>query len=252
LKKIFIFVCLFVCLVVLILNLTLDIGHWSFVSPCLALDNPEQKVTETIKNYIVKKYPGWAGNKINLTYRMAEGVFSELKKLPESASLGIIEVYADFKPVGSAVFPLQASFEGSGAKYMIRAKVEILQEIVAAARRIKKGTLIGRDDLKLEERDVALLPQKYFTGPDLLISQEAKISVPENSTIFNWMIGEVPLVHRGDILTLIVNAPGLSVRVKAKAEEDGLLGQEIKVKRADSNKILAAKILSANEVEVKL
>jgi flagella basal body P-ring formation protein FlgA len=220
--------------------------------PCLGLDNPEQRVTETITNYIVKKYPDWAENKINLTYRMAEGVFSEMKKLPETATLEVIEVYADFKPVGSAVFPLQASFEGGGAKYMVRAKVEILKEIVAAARLIKKGKLIGRDDLKLDERDVALLPQKYFTGPDLLISQEAKISIPDNSTIFNWMIGEVPLVHRGDVLTLIVDAPGLSVRAKARAEEDGVLDQEIKVKRADSNKILAAKILSASEVEVNV
>ncbi|MBN3033611.1 MAG: flagellar basal body P-ring formation protein FlgA [Candidatus Saganbacteria bacterium] len=236
-------------LLAIIVNWSLVLGHLSF---CRALDDPEQRVSETIRNYVVGRYPDWANDRIDLTFRQAEGIFAEMKELPETVSLEVLEVYPDFRPVGSVVFPLVASCESGGRKYLVRAKVEVFKNVVAAARLIKKGTLIGPDDLKLDERDVALLPPKYFTAFDRLISQEAKISVPDNSTVFEWMIGAVPLVHRGDEVTLTVAAPGLTVKVKARAEEDGVLGAEIKVKRKDSNKILPARVVAAGEVEVKV
>jgi flagella basal body P-ring formation protein FlgA len=220
--------------------------------PGWAMDNPEQKVTDTIKSYIVNKYPNWPKEEISLTFKMAESVFAELKTLSENASLEVIEVYPDFKPVGNVVFPIKVAFGIESKKVMVRAKVEVVRNIVAAAKLIKKGKVIEPADLKIDLRDVALLPQKYFVSNDPLVGQEAKISIPENSTIFAWMVGAVPLVHRGNPVTLVVSAPGLTVKTKAEAQEDGGLGSEIKVKRIDSRKIVAGKIISANEVEVKL
>lgn len=220
--------------------------------PCLGLDNPEQKVTETVKSYIMGKYPDWPKDDIRLTYKMAEGVFAELKALPDGASLEVIEVYPDFKPVGTVVFPLRAAYDAAAKKFMVRAKVEVVRQIVAAARLVRKGQLITRDDLKTEPRDVALLPQKYFLSSDPLVSQEAKITIPENSTIFEWMVGGIPLVRRGKTVTLLVSAPGLTVKARAEAQEDGGLGSEIRVKRSDSRKVVTATIISADEVEVNL
>lgn len=220
--------------------------------PCLAMDNPEQRVTETIKSYIVNKYPDWPKEEINLTFKMAEAVFAAMKNVPESASLEVIEVYPDFKPVGNIVFPIRASYGEQVQKFMVRAKVEVIRDVVAASKLIKKGKVIEPADLKIDSRDVALLPRKYFVNFDPLLSEEAKISIPENSTVFAWMIGDVSLVHRGSQVTLVVSAPGLAVKTKAEALEDGGLGSEIKVKRVDSNKIVAARIISPSEVEVKL
>ncbi len=220
--------------------------------PCQALDNPEQKVTETIKSYIMGKYPAWPKDEIQLTYKMAEGAVAELKSLPDGASLEVIEVYPDFKPVGTVVFPIRAAAGAAAKKFMVRAKVEVVRKIVAAARLIRKGQVIAPEDLKIEARDVALLPQKYFLGTAPLISQEAKITIPENSTIFEWMVGPVPLVQRGKAVDLWVSGPGLTVKARAEAQEDGALGAEIRVKRIDSNKVITATIISADEVEVKL
>jgi flagella basal body P-ring formation protein FlgA len=235
--------------IILVLMIGLAAG---VLSPCRGLDNPEQKVTDTIKNYIVNKYPDWPKEDIHLTFKMAESAFDGLKAAPGNATLEVIEVYPDFKPVGSVVFPIRADFGGEAKKIMVRAKVEVVRKVAAAAGQIKKGKALEAADLKLEERDVALLPQKYFTGTDALLGKEAKISIPENSTLFEWMVGIVPLVHRGNMVTLLVSTAGLTVKTAAQAQEDGLLGSEIRVKRADSQKIIAARIISANEVEVKL
>ena len=224
---------------------------WAAV-PCLGLGDPEQKVTDTIKDYIVGKYPAWPKDEIQLSYKTAEDVFAELKSLPDAASLEVIEVYPDFKPVGTVIFPLRAVAGAESKKFMVRAKVEVVRKIACAAHLIRKGQVIAPEDLKLDDRDVALLPQKYFLDFDPLVSNEAKIAIPENSTIFEWMVGAVPLVRRGHLVTLLVSGPGLTVQAKAEAQEDGALGSEIKVKRVDSNKIIAATIVSADQVEVKL
>jgi flagella basal body P-ring formation protein FlgA len=223
------------------------------LQPVLALENPEQKTSDVIKNYVVNKYPDWAKEDVRLTFKMSEGVFGEMKSWPEQTALSVLEVYPDFKPVGSAVFPILASAgDEVFDKKLIRVKVEVFKKIAAAARLIKKGKTIEASDLKLDDRDIALLPQKYFTLLDPLVNKEAKISIPSNSTIFEWMVGDVPLVRRGAQVNLLVSAPGLVVKTKASAQEDGMLGSEIKVKRLDSNKQLSAKVVSASDVEVKL
>jgi len=217
-----------------------------------ALDNPEQKIAEVIKSYIVTKYPGWSKDDLQITFKLAEKTFDGLRNLPEDASFRVLEVYPEFKPVGNVIFPLEVLSGENSKKIFLRAKVEALKEIVAAAKLIKKGKLLEASDFKLEKRDVALLPPKYFINSEVMVGKEAKITIPENSTLFEWMIGDLPLIRRGSEVTIIISAPGLSVKTKGEALEDGYQDAEIKVKRAESKKTIAGKVISPNEVEVKI
>jgi len=217
-----------------------------------ALENPEQKVSEVIKNYIVAKYPNWSRDDLRLTFKLAEKTFDNLKKLPEEINFRVLEVYPEFKPAGNVIFPLEAINGENSQKIFLRAKVEVMKEVVAAAGLIKKSKVLEASDLKLEKRDVALLPQKYFVSADSMIGKEAKITIPQNSTVFEWMIGYLPLIRRGSEVTIIVSAPGLAVKTKGEALEDGYQDAEIKVKRSESKKTIAGKVISPTEVEVKL
>jgi flagellar basal body P-ring formation protein FlgA len=218
----------------------------------LAMDNPEQRVTAVLKNYVVAKYPAWDRDEINLTFKQAEHVFSALRPYSEQATIEVLETMPDFKPVGNVIFPLLVSDGENEEKVLLRTKVEVFRPIVAAARLIKRGENLTAELLKLERRDVALLPDKYFVETTKLLSQEALIGIPANSTLFAWMIGAPPLVKRGGPVMIAVIAPGLAVKARGEALEDGTVDQEIKVKRLDSGKVLKARVKSESEVEVKL
>jgi flagella basal body P-ring formation protein FlgA len=218
----------------------------------LAMDNPEERVTGAIKDFIAAKYPGWDRQDIVLTYKQAEKVFAALRAYSNAAKIEIMAVMPDFKPVGSVIFPLRVSAGGKEEKLLLRTRVEVFREIVVAARAIKRGEPLTADRLKLERRDIALLPAKYFAAAAPLLGQEAKISIPANSTIFDWMVGGPPLVRRGAAVTITVGAPGLAVKAKGEALEDGQAGQEIKVKRLDSSRVLKTRVKSENEVEVSV
>ncbi|MCU0641382.1 MAG: flagellar basal body P-ring formation chaperone FlgA [Candidatus Margulisbacteria bacterium] len=219
-------------------------------SGAAALSDPEQRVGAVLKDFIVARYPAWDRAEIVLTYKQADKVWAALRELPDQAAISVLPVMPDFKPAGNVIFPLLVTGETGDSKFLLRTRVEVMKNVVAVAQPIRRGTALTAELLKLEKRDVALLPPKYFTETAGLGSWEARIGIPANSTLFVWMIGAPPLLRRGSQVDLLVSAPGLLVKAKGEALEDGQPDQLIKVKRLDSGKILAAKVKSTNEVEV--
>ena len=209
-------------------------------------------MAEVIEDYVITRYPEWIGLEIRVTFRHADKIFEDLRGVDENADFEIVEVYKDFKPVGNVIFPIKFSTGEIAEKLFVRAKVEVFNKVVVAKKRIKRGEIITEEDLALEERDIAMLPQKYFENLGEVIETEAKTTIPKESTIFEWMIKEIPLVHRGDEISILVTAPDLLVKTKGVALEDGYLDKKIKVKRVESKTTLEGILISPHEVEVKL
>ncbi|MFH1386946.1 MAG: flagellar basal body P-ring formation chaperone FlgA [bacterium] len=233
-----------------LLFLILLFGACNLSFSAQALDDPEQKLTDLIKTYVVAKNPGYKKDEVKVNFKMAENIFNNLRKLDKKTQFKILEGYPEIKGVGAAIFPIQIKTGEETTKVLIRAKVEILRGVVVAAKKIKQGKMIGSEDLKIENRDVALLPQKYFVNTNSIIGKEAKLSIPAGSTVFNWMAGEQPLIRRGAELNIIAIAPGIKVKSRGVAIEDGYLDSLIKVSRKDSKKIITAKVKTAGDVEV--
>ena len=219
-----------------------------------ALENPDQKITQVIQDFVTAKNPEWGNLKITVDLKNRDKIAEMLKDVPEDAGLKIVQLFDDFKPIGNVIFPIQISNASGEAliKIFARAKVEIFKEMVCSANQISRGQRIEMADLKLEERDVALLPNQYYSDLVQVISSEAKTIIPKNSTIFGWMIKEIPMIRRGAQVRLVVKADNLLVKAQGVALEDGYLNKEVKVKRSESNKILIGLVSSPGEVEVNL
>lgn len=217
-----------------------------------AMDDPEQKTAGVIKDYIITKYPHWFRDEIRISFRFSEEVFNNMKILPEGSRIKVIEVYPEFRPIGNVIFPLEVKTGETAKKVFVRAKVEVFKKVMAAAKLVKRGKLIEAADLKVEERDIALMPQKYFVDSLSLVGKEAKINLPANGTIFDWMVGDLPLFRRGSSVTIVVSSEGIKVKAQGEALEDGYLNAQIKVKRKENRQTVVAKVISPTEVEVKL
>ena len=227
-------------------------GSWLFVAPAYALDNPEKALTDVIEDHVMTKYPEWIGYDIKISFKYADKILDGLEDVDEGADLRVVEVYRDFKPVGNVIFPIEVVSKDDTRRIFVRAKVEVFKNVVIALRSIKRGEVIQVEDLGMESRDIASIPQRYFDQIFQVADMEAKTSIPRNSTIFEWMIKEIPLVHRGDDVLIRVSAPNLKVKVKGRALEDGYLGKWIKVKSEKSKDPLEGILISSSEVEVRL
>jgi len=220
----------------------------------LALQDSEQKITQVIQDFVSAKNPEWGELKIIVDLKNGDKIADILKDIPEDASLRIVQVFDDFNPIGNVIFPIQISDVSGEAliKVFARAKVEVFKQVVCSARQINRGQKIETEDLKLEERDIAMLPNQYYSDLMQVVSSETKTIIPKNSTLFGWMIREIPMIRRGSQVKLVVTTDGLLVRAEGVALEDGYLNKEIKVKRIQSGKILVGLVNSPEEVEVNI
>lgn len=232
-----------------------------FSATVFALENPAEKATMTIKNFIISKNSSWFADEINIEYKFADKTFDVLKNLSEKVVFKISDSFTNSRPVGNVFIPLEVKEDGKVInKFFLKAKIEVMKNVVIANKYIKKSKILELDDLKIERRDVSLIPQKYFVEDSSLLNKEAKLSIPANSTLFDWMIGDLPLIRRGSAVTIKVVSPGMVVKSQGEALEEGYLGGEIKVKRkmesfsgakSGAVKILTGKVVSSFEVAVQ-
>ncbi|MFH1389787.1 MAG: flagellar basal body P-ring formation chaperone FlgA [Candidatus Margulisiibacteriota bacterium] len=212
----------------------------------------EDKIVEAIKSFVVARYPDFAKSQLQVEIRLNDKDAALLDLDDASAACKILDVFSDFKPIGNVIFPVQVKTKGETSKLFVRAKVEVLKKVVVAARKLPRNKALQSEDFKYEVRDVAMLPQKYLTAIETLLGKETKIPVPQNSTVFEWMLREPAVIRAGSEISLVVVASDLGVRADGLALENGYLGEQIKVRKKDSPKILFGKVLSEKEVEVEI
>ncbi|MBU1027184.1 MAG: flagellar basal body P-ring formation chaperone FlgA [Candidatus Margulisbacteria bacterium] len=223
-----------------------------FATSSTALSDPKFNITNVIKQYVVAEYPEWKDLDVKVSFKSDDKLFKGLTALKGSVDYKILEVYKDFKPVGNVIFPIVVKAKGFNKKIFVRAKVEVYKMVVVAQETIPRGQVLNNDSLSLEQRDIAMLPQKFYSQVEDVMLTEAKTSIPKNSTIFAWMVKEVPLVRRGDELMVIVKGTNLLVKRLGKALEDGYLNQAIRIKMDNSKNPIEGVLISTDEVVVKI
>ena len=225
---------------------------FAFAAGAFAIDNPEAKLTEIIKEHVLGKRPEWSGLDIQVTLKYADKMLSSLEQLPADTGLKIIEVYKDVNPVGNVIFPIEVSSGKNIRKIFLRTRVEVFKHVVVAKHYIPRGEVVKEENLQLEKRDIGMIPEKYFDRIEYVAGTETKTSIPENSTLFSWMIKEVPLVRRGDKVLVRVVAPNVLLKTEGIALEDGYIGNEMKVRRKGIKDPVEGILVSSNVVEVRL
>jgi flagella basal body P-ring formation protein FlgA len=228
------------------------VGLLAFAAMSIALENPEAKLAKLIKDHVLSKRPEWGELDIQVTLKYADKTLASLEQLPADTGLKIVEVYKDVKPVGNVIFPIEVSSGRRIRKIFLRTKVEVFKVVVVSKHYIPRGEVVKDENLRLMKRDIAMIPEKYFDKIEYVAGTETKTSIPENSTLFSWMIKEVPLVHRGDKVMVRIVAPNLLLKTEGVALEDGYIGTEMKVKRKGIKNPVEGVLVSSNVVEVRL
>ncbi|OGC22101.1 flagella basal body P-ring formation protein FlgA [candidate division WOR-1 bacterium RIFOXYB2_FULL_42_35] len=220
--------------------------------PAGAVESAEQKITNLIKDQVVTGYPAWKNLKIEVAYKFTDNIFKQLDAQGYDLGFKITETSREIKPLGNVIFPIEVSLKETTQKIFIRARVGVFNNLVVAKNTVKRGESLSSENLAVEERDIATLPQQYYSNINDLKNKEAKITIPSNSTVFDWMVKNVPLVRRGENVTIRVTAPNLLVKSSGVFLEDGYLNEKVRVRKNGSKDILEGILKSTGEVEVRL
>jgi flagella basal body P-ring formation protein FlgA len=133
---------------------------------------------------------------------------------------------------------------------LVECRVAPLPQVLVAAGNLPKGHVVGPEDVSWKQQPKATANAPFLDREELVVGQETKRSLRAGEPIAAVDIRGVPLVRRGDIVTVTARGQGIVVRTDAKALGDGSLGQQIKLVSLDGRRELTARVSGYHEASV--
>jgi flagella basal body P-ring formation protein FlgA len=125
-------------------------------------------------------------------------------------------------------------------------------QVTVAAHAIVAGTVLTADDLRIEQRDITELPPGYMDDPAVTVGLTAGRPISSGAVITNQFLLGAKAVQRGQTVTLVADAGGMSVSMQGRALSDGLVNQRVKVENLSSGKVVEGIARSQQVVEIIL
>jgi flagella basal body P-ring formation protein FlgA len=122
--------------------------------------------------------------------------------------------------------------------------------VAVAAHAIVAGTVLAAKDMRVEEHDVSELPAGFLDDPAIAVGLTAGRPISGGAFLTNQQLVSAKAVQRGQSVTLVADAGGMSVRMAGKALSDGLVNQRVRVENLSSGKIVEGIARSEQVVEI--
>ncbi len=164
-----------------------------------------------------------------------------------------LEAYAppSGKTTGRVTVGVRCDGEAPWSLY-VPGQVSVFGKLVVSARSVKRGQLIGKADLKLEEKDLSRVHGAWFRHPDEIVGQLADRNLNQGRIITPAMLDRPMAVKRGSQVEIIARIGGIQASMRGRALDSGMLGERIRIKNLSTERELEARIVSAGAVRVDI
>jgi flagella basal body P-ring formation protein FlgA len=155
------------------------------------------------------------------------------------------------RSLGKSTVGVQCN-DAPGWKIYVPVHLTKFARVVVAKQSLPRDTIIGPADIELFKKDLSQQNYGYFTSVDEVIGMRLRRPIRRDETLSPSNLKPRLLVKRGDIVTILAEIKGLTVRVNGNALTDGHRGDEIRVKNQRSKRILQAEVIGPGTVRVRL
>jgi len=190
------------------------------------------RMEEIFRDHVLKSAP-WPENEITLeSIRVPEDV-----ALPEGALRWDIRDNGNADYLGNVSATLTFHVDSRQIRRVpLSARVSITREVVRAVRRIRRGDLIDRADVRLV-RETSMRGQgDSLVDPEEAVGKRASRSIRSGRTLTAAMVEDPPVVERGSAVTILAESENLRITTRGEALEDGRNGERIRVRNLQSGK----------------
>jgi len=132
----------------------------------------------------------------------------------------------------------------------ISAQISLFGKIIQTTSPLTKGHILKNSDLHAVEEDLSRIKYGYFTSKEYLIGKQLKRRLPQNRIIKANYVKAPTLVKRGELVSIIAENTGYSVKMSGTAMNSGARGERIQVKNSSSKRIVEGIIKEAGVVSI--
>ncbi|HTY60976.1 MAG TPA: flagellar basal body P-ring formation chaperone FlgA [Acidobacteriota bacterium] len=135
--------------------------------------------------------------------------------------------------------------------YWISADVVIHADVLAAGRKISQGETFAPGDIEKKYVEIPDIRADYARDPDEVVGKVSRRGLLPGVLLTREAISDPLFVKSGETVRLRLERNGIRLTSLAKAEQDGQLGQFIRVRSIDFSTYLKAQVIGHSEVRVQ-
>ena len=202
----------------------------SAVTQFLLSNSPWKNAEVRVRDVRVPNYTGLPPQEAGLSMRVA----------PNSRYLGRT-------PVEVTVNEGQADQR----KIWVSTYVEVMSSVVVLKRPLARNQVISEEDVCLEEKDLSKVPAGAMTDVDAVVGQRLKRTMSVGTVLREAWLDKPTLVKRGDVVKLMIDSAALKITALGRADEQGGLGDTVRVINLDSKRRVYGQVLDKQTVRVR-
>lgn len=139
---------------------------------------------------------------------------------------------------------------GNVAKVTYNGRILRTAQAVVPNRVIEVGSIITADDIKTEKFPANRIKNRHIKNKNDIIGKSAKRALVANIPVSKRDIEIPKIIKKNEIINIQFKVPGLSLRTKGKALNDGAKGDEITIMNLKSKRKIQAIVISPGAVSV--
>ena len=131
-------------------------------------------------------------------------------------------------------------------------RIDIYDDIALNKTPLLKGQTIDANNIHYRKKKITNLHQGYFAKLDSIERLQAKRNLASNSILSSANVAPKLLVISGQRVTILLKINGLEIKSAGLALQSASLGQLVKIKNTQSNKIIEGTVSSEGQVTIRL
>jgi len=131
------------------------------------------------------------------------------------------------------------------------ATVLVQKEVVVAKAPLARGKLLSGADLTTRMTDLTKLRQQHYEDASHISGMQLKRPLQAGSVLYGSMV-KVPIaVRRGDKVVIVASRGSVNISVPGESLENGMPGEQIRVRNQQSQKVVHAWVKQAGVVTTR-
>ena len=124
----------------------------------------------------------------------------------------------------------------------------VVKQVLVANQPLKRGTMVQPGMFKVVEQSVPAYETRFISDERELTNTELLRDISANTPIKTQDLKQAAMVKRGQQVIVSVGGEGKGflITVKAEAQQDGFLGEQIRLKNPESGRSLTAVVTGLN------
>ena len=152
---------------------------------------------------------------------------------------------------GIVCLPVEITSGGKVIRQMVVSiKVRVFGQVFVAGRQFERHSNISVEGVNCRYAELTSMPDDVVMRKEQLTGKRTSRIIGAGSILRESSLELIPLVFRGEQVTLIVRSGHVKLSTKGLAKEDGVFGSMIEVQKLDSHERIEAVVIDEHTVQV--